>query len=185
MCNKAPSAVLLKCIRLSAGVSAEYPGKVSSHFTIHQWYFLNNLEISTNPRVEESDSHAPFSSGQIWYNCLTLTLQIPLSKDLRRCSPALFQGLCLENRELFPYLILMSCTKLQVLDLALQLTLTRALKLIRRGEMLQTQPLHPPCKISKIIKEEICQSHLEVSENHTVRVFHWAASGLGKQPASF
>lgn len=40
-----------------------------------------------------------------------------------------------------------------------------------------------PVKNSKITQEEILAVSFGGLGNHTVRVFHWAALGLGKQPA--
>lgn len=46
------------------------------------------------------------------------------------------------------------------------------------------RPLHLPCERSKITSQGILPVSFGGLRNHTIQVFHWAASGLGKQPAS-
>lgn len=72
--------------------------------------------------------------------------------------------------------------------MALQLSLTRVLK-HRRQECQKEarccrRPLHLPCERSKITSQGILPVSFGGLRNHTIQVFHWAASGLGKQPAS-
>lgn len=49
--------------------------------------------------------------------------------------------------------------------------------------MLQIYPLHLSCENSKS-SEKLCQAHFGGLRNVAVGVLHWAARGLGNQPAS-
>lgn len=57
-------------------------------------------------------------------------------------------------------------------------------KSAKKGEMLQIYPLHLSCENSKSSKKKLCQAHFGGLRNVAVGVLHWAAWGLGNQPAS-
>ena len=89
------SAVLLKWMKLNPGTSAECP----SHLAVHQWNFLQTLEMHVNLGVGQSPRARPLYDLVRWHSepvCHQEVLSPP--ETLERGLAALLQGVCLEGR---------------------------------------------------------------------------------------
>lgn len=140
-------------------------------------FFLHNLEKCANPRVKTIWLTGHIRTGLPRSSCPWS------SQKMVSCSaPRFGSWRHMQLHYLKPSLAQIS-PRYCITDISDKGPKTQEARMPKEARCCR-RPLHLPCECSKITSQGILPVSFGGLRNHTIQVFHWAASGLGKQPAS-